>query len=334
MEMLFSIIVPVYNIENYIGECVDSLIAQEGNDYEIILVDDGSTDNSGAICDNYSEKYECVKVYHKSNGGLSDARNQGVTRACGKYILFIDGDDYVTRDALKNCRKVICESKKNDVVLDLIIAEGQYYDRDSIIELQKWFCIDDVRRNKEYINGEEMLKYTLPRHCNWAAWGKYIRRDYWNQNGYSFKQGRYSEDMEFIDRVVLMAEYVSMIPSFVYYRYREGSIVHSPKLCNIQSIVDNLTGWEAFFEENDIKKEIEEGIRYYLASSYLHAALAYVYLVPEKDNKEAVQLVKSKVGWLKYNRDAEGVISFLMCKAIGVNNTCKILATIKKIRRK
>ena len=91
--MLLTIVVPVYRVENYIRRCIDSVLCQINSSIEIILVDDGSPDNSGKICDDYASKYECIQVIHKTNGGLSSARNAGINEARGEYILFLDSDD-------------------------------------------------------------------------------------------------------------------------------------------------------------------------------------------------------------------------------------------------
>lgn len=97
-EDLISIIIPVYNIEDYVCECIESVMAQTYKNIEIILVDDGSTDNSGAICDKFSEIDNRIVVIHKENGGLSDARNAGINTEKGSYLGFVDGDDLVTPD--------------------------------------------------------------------------------------------------------------------------------------------------------------------------------------------------------------------------------------------
>lgn len=99
---LISVVVPVYKVEKYIAECVDSILAQTYHNFELILVDDGSPDNCGAICDAYSRKDNRIQVIHKINGGLSDARNAGIEIAKGEYITFIDSDDFVHKDYLKN----------------------------------------------------------------------------------------------------------------------------------------------------------------------------------------------------------------------------------------
>lgn len=101
MSKLVSIIVPVYNIENYAENCIKSLINQTHNFLEIILVDDGSTDNSGKICDNFAQKDKRIKVIHKTNGGLSSARNAGIDIATGDYFMFVDGDDYIAENAVE-----------------------------------------------------------------------------------------------------------------------------------------------------------------------------------------------------------------------------------------
>ena len=104
---LISIVVPVYNVEKYIEKCVNSITNQVYNNLEIILVNDGSTDNSGKLCDSLSKLDDRIKVYHKENGGLSDARNYGVERANGKYIGFVDSDDFIDSDMYKTLYDVI-----------------------------------------------------------------------------------------------------------------------------------------------------------------------------------------------------------------------------------
>ena len=99
--MRFSVIVPVYNVEKYITRCVESLTGQSFQDYEILLIDDGSTDKSGILCDEIEKGYDKVKTYHKRNGGLASARNYGLKCAEGKYVVFVDSDDWVTDDFLE-----------------------------------------------------------------------------------------------------------------------------------------------------------------------------------------------------------------------------------------
>lgn len=139
-----SVIVPVYNVENYIRECLESLINQSLQDIEIILIDDGSSDNSGKICDEYSEKDDRIKVIHKKNEGVSIARNTGIEIAKSKYITFVDSDDWIELDTYKI---LMSELEKNDT--DLIIYNyNNYIDKK---EKNKDFPEDCILEGKEQI---------------------------------------------------------------------------------------------------------------------------------------------------------------------------------------
>ena len=115
---LVSIIVPVYNVEEYLEECVNSIISQTYTNIEIILVDDGSTDNSGELCDKYSLRDNRIEVIHKVNGGISDARNVGAKSAKGKYIYFIDSDDYIVSEAIDELVSVALRDNSDIVFFD------------------------------------------------------------------------------------------------------------------------------------------------------------------------------------------------------------------------
>lgn len=119
MNPLISVIVPIYNVEKYLARCVDSIVNQTYKDFELILVDDGSPDNSGKICDEYAKKDSRIKVVHKKNGGLSDARNAGMAVATGEYISFIDSDDYVSDDFFECLLDVM--NKKTAILLSAVL---------------------------------------------------------------------------------------------------------------------------------------------------------------------------------------------------------------------
>ena len=121
-QELVSVVVPIYNVELYMKKCIQTIINQSYNNLEIILVDDGSTDNSGNIADEYAQKDLRVKVIHKLNGGLSDARNAGMKKATGKYICFIDSDDFIEKDMIE---KMV--NRITDLQVDVLIA-GFYVD--------------------------------------------------------------------------------------------------------------------------------------------------------------------------------------------------------------
>lgn len=334
--MLFSIIIPVYNILDYIEECVKSCVGQCGvEDYEIVLIDDGSTDGSSIVCDRLSSEYKRVKAFHKENGGLSDARNYGVEKAKGEYIVFLDGDDYIGKNALKSCMDKITEAKKHNIDLDVVIADGQFFDTVGDIRREQWYDLEYANKKFPFTSGVELLRYTLSVRCNWAAWGKFIKREYWERNKYYFVKNRYSEDMQLIDKVILNAGHACMIPAFVYYRYRSNSIVNTVSAEHIFSIIENLSDWEEYFHDVSVDKYIRQRISKNLANSYLRVALVNVFMIKnEQDREKALEVVKTKIHWLHCLDTFEGKIVLLSCYLLGVRNTCKLLSTIKNMKKR
>ena len=152
-EDLISVIVPVYNVENYLRECLDSIVAQTYRNIEVILVDDGSKDSSGKICDEYADKDNRIKVIHKENGGVSAARNTGLDIAKGEWISYVDSDDYIESTMIET---LICLAKKNDVELamcsfkDISECENVTQENDIRIFSKDELIYNYVVRNADY----------------------------------------------------------------------------------------------------------------------------------------------------------------------------------------
>ena len=203
--MFLSIIIPVYNAENYLTKCVESIITSPLDDYEIILVDDGSEDGSSSLCDFYSKNYNSVKVIHKSNGGVSSARNIGIKAAIGDWLWFIDADDSVSIEL-------------STVKLKRIL-ENHYF---SIINCN-WYENDNV------------LFYRADPSCiPYNVWRCLFLRDNVLKNQLSFKENRkYAEDQEFIMRYVLKCGLDNwvVLPQITYYYYvRSGTAMTKPNV--------------------------------------------------------------------------------------------------------
>ena len=222
-QPIVSVIIPVYNVEDYLCECVDSVINQTYKNLEIILVDDGSTDSSGKICDDYSKKDERIAVIHQTNGGPSKTRNAGLDHAKGKYIYFLDSDDYIELNALEMLANT-AESNGADLVFfdahsfsdngDQIrqgyVVKGTYETKSG------YEVLADLHKNKDY-------------HC--AIYLLFIKRNLIEENKVTFLESAYcSEDMLFTYQIYCQAKKVIQCKNTLYYRrYRSGSIVTSGK---------------------------------------------------------------------------------------------------------
>ena len=209
--MLFSIVVPVYKVEQYLRRCIDSLLAQTYRDFEIILVDDGGTDSCPEICDVYAEVDPRIKVIHKPNGGLSDARNAGLRAAVGEYVLFVDSDDSIVPDTLERFAEI------TDGKYDLICGDGNVIGGDlqfSHISQVGAFAGKDFLK-KSVSNGRMPMASVL----------NLYRREFLVTNQLSFKVGILHEDEQFTPRTLLKAEsvYNSGIVFYNYYIH-DGSI--------------------------------------------------------------------------------------------------------------
>ena len=215
-----SVIIPVYNVEKYLRDCVDSVLAQTYTDLEIILVDDGSPDNCGAICDEYAARDSRIKVIHKENGGLSDARNAGLDIARGEYIYFVDSDDYIKPETVKRLVKR-CEQENADIVY--CNAETVYED------FEDKDYIENIIRKNNYrtAKGAAVLAAHLKHDDYWAcAYLHLLRRDFIEKNDLRFLKGIMHEDELFTPVAYVRAERVAYIDEALYVRrLRAGSII-------------------------------------------------------------------------------------------------------------
>ena len=211
----YSFIVPVYNTEKYLKKCLDSLFNQTYKDFEIIVVNDGSTDKSSNIISKYQKKYKNIIVINKENEGLSMARNRGVQKSSGKYIIFVDSDDYVSNKLLEEVDKTIDDS---DILRFQIATEDEEYTK-----------INEYHEEGfESMCGYDAFKYLSSYHFVEPAWCYVIRKNYYIENKFSFKKGVYHEDFGLIPYVIYKARKVKSI-DFIgyYYIQRNGSIMNN-----------------------------------------------------------------------------------------------------------
>lgn len=213
---MISIIVPVYNVEEYIDDCISSILAQSWRDFELILVDDGSTDRSGSLCDSYAQKDARIQVIHQKNAGQAAARNVGLTHAKGSHIVFVDSDDYIERDMLRSMAEV---EKRTDA--DLVMC-GYKLIREEETEEKPLF--NRVIKAKEFWKYAHNKKYLVAcvMTCN-----KLIRADIFDN--LRFREGIINEDTNILFPLISGCKTIAFIKPCLYcYRIREGSTMTSP----------------------------------------------------------------------------------------------------------
>ena len=223
-----SVIVPVYKVEPYLRICVDSILAQTFTDFELILVDDGSPDNCGMICDEYAAIDVRVQVIHKANGGLGNARNAGIDAAKGKYIIFLDSDDFWELNTLE-CLYTEAEKKRLDI---LFFSAEPFGDENINPEITAYYS--RKVRNGIILNGTESLRIALTNnnYCASACLRLYLL-EYIRKYNFRFDEGIIHEDESFSFLTYLYADRVETIGERFYKRrYRANSIMTSKSLCS------------------------------------------------------------------------------------------------------
>lgn len=230
-----SVIVPIYKVEDYLHRCIDSIINQTYTNLEIILVDDGSPDNCPMICDEYAKKDSRIKVIHKKNEGVAVARNVGIDIAAGKYIMFIDSDDFIEKDMIKSMLTDLINNK-----VDIAVCNTKYI----YSNLEK---IKDNRENMILNNYEAMQEYVNNGVLRGVVWGQLYKKDLIND--IRFIAGKYHEDEFFAYKVVAKAKkiYYNSIP-FYNYVQRSNSAMAEYSL-------NRLDGVEATYERLNFIKE-------------------------------------------------------------------------------
>lgn len=234
--MVITIVVPVYKVEAYLNRCVDSILAQTFTDFELILVDDGSPDNCGKMCDEYAEKDSRISVIHQKNGGLSAARNSGIDIARGEWITFIDSDDWIHPDYLR----VLLEAAKK---YGADVAVGRY---------------ESVRDGDEVDNGtidpdvglENVEDFWVNNRTNaTVAWGKLYKRSFFDELRYPV--GKYHEDEYVTHKILFACEKLAVVDAPIYrYFYNDSSISRMNYLRRLPDILEAFRRHEEFFKDS------------------------------------------------------------------------------------
>ena len=215
MEKLISVIVPIYNVEKYLPECIESILNQSYRYLEVILIDDGSTDQSGIICDKYSEQDSRVKVIHQKNGGAANAKNAGLMAATGTYLAFVDGDDYLETDAFSYMVRLL-EERYADVVQACFRKVYRNRHSNNVCATEKIL---------EFSPENYIRKYTTDWTCG-LLWDKLYKRKLYEN--IFFEEGHKIDDEFFTYQGIMRAKKIVYCPTVVYnYRQRKSSVMYT-----------------------------------------------------------------------------------------------------------
>lgn len=317
---MISIIVPVYNMEKYLKKCLNSLVKQTYKNIEIICVNDGSTDNSSKILENYQNKYpKLIKVINKKNGGLSDARNAGIKKAKGDYIGFVDSDDWVELDMFEKMYSYAKEKKLDVVVCDTIM---EFKENNYVLKSNLGYSTEDIRN---YI-----LSYPM-------ACTRLIKKELFTKD-YHFTKGILYEDLCLTPTFVVQTNNIGFLEEPLYHYFqRDNSIMNqtefNEKLYDITKVLDNVYNK---YQENDILNKYSQEVEYlYITHLIRSATLRFLrYVNGEEKIISLLEGVDKKFPNWKNNiyLKQSSIKTKIICW-LAQNRKFKILKMILKIRK-
>lgn len=318
-----SVIIPVYNVEKYLRKCIDSVLAQDYSDYEILLIDDGSTDKSGGICDEYANKYSKVKVFHQENKGLGGARNTGIDNATGEYIIFLDSDDYI-----ESCTLSTLMNKAEVNSTDLVIYNMRTVTTDGKIIRESELNLPDGVFNISIC--KELIFATI------SAWSKLYKRDLFIKNNIKFPERYWFEDIWIAFDIFICAERVVKCDEILYnYVMRSDSIMNSDKIKRNLEIIKAFNKVRISLQQKNVWDKFYNEIEYiainniYIGTSIrilLHDDKSiYLKKISEYMNNNYPLFIKNK--YLKANK-----IEYMICMLIKLHRykIVKVLTLIKR----
>ncbi|MGG0739351.1 glycosyltransferase family 2 protein [Niallia taxi] len=324
-----TVIVPIYNVQEYLDRCLKSIIGQTYKNLEIILVNDGSTDSSGEICDNYAVRDSRIRVIHKENGGLSDARNVGIQAATGNYIGFVDSDDFIHKDFYHVLYNTIVNYQCD--VVEVGYKEVYEYEvdlsDDDFMENDEASIIKYFEKDKAVINS--ILDHDLRNY----AWNKLYKKELWNN--IKFPKGKLFEDVFTTYQIFNCCTKIVKVEKVLYYYFqRADSIVNSKFSLKKLDHFEALNEVMDFMEDNYPKAAPITYIKYYMES------LNYLSILMQNRNsiENSSQIIKTMKSKLTNSNNMRHLSSSIdieqLCKQFLKDNYRELLVKRKKIKYK
>lgn len=315
-----SIIIPVYNVEKYLDDCLQSILPQLNEKTEVFLIDDGSTDSSSAICDRYA-RIDRVSVVHKENGGLSSARNCGIEKATGRYLFFADSDDLLTSIAVNTILSKLAAAP--DVIYIGVEEKDEELKKSVKPQFEYGFDTDQIFHTADVIDrffDRSSLFLTL-------AQGKVVSRNFILKNELYFKNGVYHEDDEWIARLLACEPTIGFVETPCYvYRHREGSIITSGGSDKIfKKNSDKLRFVGGLLEKYCKKPSYGKAVKYFAA--YYMSALAACNRIDSARTKEIYRETAKIMDHMKYSENSKQKMLYYIYKVLGRNAAYKFITS-------
>ncbi len=330
--MKCSFVIPVYNVEAYLEKCVDSVLKQSSKNFEIILVNDGSTDGSGIICDKLKKKNpKNIKCIHQDNHGLSYARNIGITEAEGDYIIFLDSDDYIENSNFLSA--VFPEIDMPDIIAYSWkeVPDGE---RDSAIQPNHSL----MKLNGYYNSGKDFLREAIASNHSytWYPWKYLFRREFWNKHKFKFSEGLKYEDVDLMYKVILASDSVCVKSSVIGYCYRtqrKDSIVYQ---VNINTYTDMLNVAKNNIASVQNIESIDNELKTLLCNNFSHiyyAVMLNTGFINDKEKRNyMIKLLKQHRDMCKYTIDKKYLPIKMMVYCCGVRLTSGLLGVRTRLK--
>lgn len=327
-----SIIIPVYNVEKYLPKCIDSVVNQTYKNLKIILVDDGSTDNSASVCDEYAKRDERISVIHKENRGASEARNTGLREVRqnggGGYIYFMDADDYIENNLVDRCVDTI-KSRQCDAVVFNFVYENE--EGTPILRSNykpAIYCQESVAKRYKNISSVIMCN----KKSGWSTVVRFYKADVINDNKLLFPESKiiYGEDLLFAMKTTVYQRKIVVIKEILYhYLRRESSLMHSRKNIDFEQTVALCSEFERFSRENGFENLLNNE-KQFIFSRILFAAITKL----DGDLTEQAKSFREKIKNSEYEefikktfKDAKKQ-TFRLIKRNGLLETIRISLTV------
>lgn len=325
-----SVIIPVYNVEKYIRQCIDSVLGQQLHDYEVILVDDGSPDLSPQICDEYANRYQEITVIHQKNRGLSEARNAGIKLARGTYIVFMDSDDWWNSDVNVNG---IMEIVRNKVNIDMYLFTSlDYIDGVGYYKRKEHYNLDQIRTQKVEYYYQDLLSNG---NLEVSACTKILNREFLLNNNLLFVGGLLGEDNQWMIRVLRKLQTVQVInePLYICRISRNDSITHTIKKKNVDDLLRIIRESISYYQMEQSNTQIMK-LELCFCAYLWFCALGLSQGLSKEEQYSLLPTFKSTNMVCQYSNSPKTRIAYTINRILGIRATSFVLGKYIRLKNR